>query len=149
MGSAPPGDGWVRFAAMRRQLAAATVFALSAGVVAGCGAEDHANDPRPPAPIEVTAKVDEEKVDVSPDKFGAGLVVLTISNQSPDPVQVGVDGPTAVTGGVIQPGQPGNLKVNFEEGEYEVTAGDEHAAQPAILEVGPERASSQNELLLP
>jgi len=133
---------------MRRQIAAATLAVL-AGVTAGCGADDHPNEPRPPSPIEVTAKVDNEKVDVSPSKFGAGLVVMTISNQSDDPVQMAVEGPTAVTGGVIQPGQPGNLKVDFKEGEYAVTAGEESLAKPALLTIGPERASSQNELLLP
>jgi hypothetical protein len=127
----------------------ASVAALVAGAVAGCGADDHPNEPRPPAPIEVTAKVDDEKVDVQPAKFGAGLVVMTISNQSDDPVQLAVEGPTARTGPVIEPGQPGNLKVDFEEGEYEVTAGEESNAQPALLTVGPERASSQNDLLLP
>jgi hypothetical protein len=134
---------------MRRGLVLASFAAVSAAAAAGCGAEDHPNDPRPPAPIEVTAKVDNEKVDVQPSNFGAGLVVMTISNQSDEPVQVAVEGPTARTGPVIEPGQPGNLKANFEEGEYEVTAGEESAAKPALLTVGPERASSQNDLLLP
>ena len=134
---------------MRRALVAASVAPLAAGLAVGCGAEDHANDPRPPAPIEVTAKVDDDRVDVQPSKFGAGLVVMTVSNQSDDPVQLAVEGPTARTGSVIEPGQPGNLKVDFEEGEYEVTAGEDSQARPALLPVGPERASSQNDLLLP
>ena len=134
---------------MRRGGAFASVAVLAAGGVAGCGAEDHPNDPRPPAPIEVTAKVDDEKVDVQPAKFGAGLVVMTISNQSGDPVEIGVEGPTGGTGPTIAPGQPGNFKFNFEQGEYIVSAGEESRARDALLEVGPERASSQNDLLLP
>jgi hypothetical protein len=117
--------------------------------VAGCGGEDHPNVPRAPSPIEVTAKVDESAVDVSPNEFGAGLVVMTISNQSEDPVQIGVEGPTAGEASMIEPGSVGNFKFNFEQGDYEVSPGDESRARPAVLTVGPERASSQNELLLP
>jgi hypothetical protein len=134
---------------MRKPLLVASVAALAAGAAAGCGAEDHANDPRPPSPIEVTAKVDDEKVDVSPSEFGAGLVVMTISNQSEDPVQIGVDGPTAGESGGIEPGSVGSFKFSFEQGDYEVSPGEESRAKPALLTVGPERASSQNELLLP
>ena len=133
---------------MRRGPVLASVAVVAVGV-AGCGADDHPNEPRPPAPIEVTAKVDDERVDVQPSKFGAGLVVMTISNQSDDPVQIAVEGPTFREGPVIAPGQPGNLKANFEEGEYEVTAGEDSNARPTLLTVGPERASSQNDLLLP
>ena len=132
---------------MRRVLA--SVGALAAVGVAGCGSDDHPNEPRPPAPIEVTARVDDERVDVQPSKFGAGLVVMTISNQSGDPVAIGVEGPTGGRGPTIAPGQPGNFKFNFQEGEYVVSAGEESQARDALLEVGPERASSQNDLLLP
>lgn len=123
--------------------------ALAAIAVAGCGAEDHPNEPRPPAPIEITARVSDDRVAVQPSEFGAGLVNMTISNQSDVPVEIAVDGPTGNTGPTIAPGQPGNFKFNFEEGEYEVSAGEESDASPAVLTVGPERASSQNELLLP
>jgi hypothetical protein len=146
---------------MRRGTALACVAAL-AGVGIGCGAEDHPNEPRPPAPIEITAKVDDERVDIEPSKFGAGLVVMTISNQSDDVIQLAVDGPCQAdvddessaadpcpTGPAIQPGQPGNFKLDFQEGEYTISAGDESSARPAVLSVGPERASSQNDLLLP
>lgn len=145
-----PHPSWVRFAAgMRKPLLVATVTALATGVAAGCGAEDHANEPRPASPIEVTAKVDEERIDVSPDEFGAGLVVMTISNQSEDPVQIGVEGPTAGESSGIEPGSVGSFKFNFEQGDYEVSPGEDSGARPALLTVGPQRASSQNELLLP
>ena len=134
---------------MRKPLLVACSIALAAGVAVGCGSEDHENEPRPPAPIEVTAKVDDQKVDVSPNEFGAGLVVMTISNQSGDPVQIGVEGPTAGESSGIEPGSVGSFKFNFEEGDYEVSPGEESGARPALLTVGPERASSQNELLLP
>jgi hypothetical protein len=134
---------------MRKPLLVASVIALAGATAAGCGAEDHANEPRPPSPVEVTAKVDDQRVDISPNEFGAGLVVMTISNQSADPVQIGVDGPTAGESSGIEPGSVGSFKFQFEEGDYEVSPGEESGARPAVLTVGPERASSQNELLLP
>jgi hypothetical protein len=146
---------------MRRGSALLCVAVLT-GAGIGCGAEDHPNEPRPPAPIEITAKVDDERVDIEPSKFGAGLVVMTISNQSDDVIQLAVDGPCQAdvddetsaadpcpTGPSIQPGQPGNFKLDFQEGEYTISPGDESDAKPAVLSVGPERASSQNDLLLP
>ena len=90
----PPGCG-LDLPAMRRGGAFASVAVLAAGGVAGCGSDDHPNDPRPPAPIEVTARVDDEKVAVQPAKFGAGLVVMTISNQSGDPSRSGSKDPPA------------------------------------------------------
>jgi hypothetical protein len=121
------------------------------GVVAvGCGTEDHPNEPRPPKPIEITARVDEEAVDVSPSEFGAGLTVFTISNQSDSVVELTVDGTVAATSAPIQPnGVSDDFKVDMREGEYEVTAGAESRAKPTQLVIGPERPSAQNELLLP
>lgn len=147
---APPAAGWVRFAAMpHRIVIVAALAVLATSLIAGCGADDHPNEPRPAAPVELTAKVDDRRVDIEPSEFGAGLAVLTVSNQSDDPVQIAVDGPTAAAGQVIEPGAVGNLKASFEEGTYEVTPGEESDARPATLEVGPPRPSSQNELLLP
>ena len=117
---------------------------------AGCGAEDHPNEPRPPKPIEITARVDDEVVDVSPAEFGAGLAVFTISNQSDQAVALTLDGPVAATSQQIEPGSvTDDFKVNLQEGEYEVTGGLESKAKPTELVVGPERPSAQDELLLP
>jgi len=131
-------------------------FVVGAGLAAlgiagvGCGSEDHPNEPRPPKPIEITARVDEEAVDVSPSEFGAGLTVFTISNQSDAVVELTVDGPVAATSPPIQPnGVSDDFKVDMQEGEYEVTAGEESRAKPTQLVIGPERPSAQNELLLP
>jgi hypothetical protein len=117
---------------------------------AGCGSEDHPNEPRPPKPIEITARVDNEVVDVSPREFGAGLVVFSISNQSDSPVELTLDGPVAAASNPIEPGNVSDdFKIELQEGEYEVTGGDESNARPTELVIGPERASAQDELLLP
>jgi hypothetical protein len=123
------------------------VFALGA---AGCGGDDHPNEPRPPTPFEVTAKVDEDKVAVSPSEFGAGLAVFTISNQTDDDVQLALEGPSeAVSEPIEAGGVTDGFKVPMEEGAYELTAGEDSRAKPAELLIGPKRKSSQNELLLP
>ena len=77
---------------MRGRSAAAGLL-LAAFIVAGCGSEDFPNEPRPPAPIELSAKVDNRKVTVDPDEIGAGLATFTISNQSRDDVQLAFEGP--------------------------------------------------------
>ena len=125
----------------------------AAALLAGCGGDsDFANDPRPAAPIVVTAKVDTEKVVVSPKEFGAGLVNITVSNQSEDPISLTLVGPAPednAESGEIPPGGVGNLKADVVEGDYEVNGGDRSDAKPAQITVGAERQSSKDELLLP
>jgi hypothetical protein len=124
-----------------------SVLAL-AGVLAGCGAKDFANDPRPPTPIEVSARVDSQRVQIAPDRFGAGLVNMTIANLSESAVTVDVSGPTQASTTQIQPGTPDYLRMSMKEGTYQVTA-SKHNIKPATIKVGPERPSSQNKVLEP
>jgi hypothetical protein len=126
-------------------LAAAGVAALAA---AGCGAEDHPNDPRPPAPIELSAKVDNQKVVVSPDKVGAGLADVTIANLNDDDVNLTFVGPADQAVDPILAGGITSVKLNLEQGRYELRS-DDDSLKPGILTVGPERPSAQNDLLLP
>jgi len=130
-------------------LAAAGVLGLGASA---CGEEDFPNEPRAPAPISVTAKVDSKKVIVSPDEFGAGQIEFTVSNQSEDPIRLTLVGPAPQddqSSAEVPPGSVGSLKAALTEGDYEANAGERSDARPAQLTVGPERPSSQNELLLP
>ena len=128
----------------------ASALAAIAVTAAGCGSDDHPNDPRPAKPIEVTARVDNDVVEVSPSKFGAGLVVFTISNQSDGAAALTVDGPVAASSQTLEPGAVSDdFKVDLQEGTYEVTGGEESQAKPQELVVGPARPSAQDELLLP
>ena len=131
-------------------LAAAVIAALGA---AGCGAEDFPNDPRPPAPIELTARVDDRKVEVSPIErdgapVGAGLANVTISNQTDSDQQLNFAGPVdrttdpVVANGVLE------FKIDLEEGEY-VVGTDDPSIDDMTFAVGPARPSAQNDLLLP
>jgi hypothetical protein len=143
---------WFREAAGKRcRLRAAAVGALVAAplLIGACGEDDFPNDPRPPSPIELTAAIDERSVIVSPASFGAGLVNLTVSNQTDEPTSLTLEGPTSAATNEIPPGGTGSLKANLEEGEYEATAGAEVDIRPAELTVGPARPTSQNELLQP
>jgi hypothetical protein len=117
-------------------------------VLAGCGAKDFPNNPRPPTPIEVSARVDSQRVQVAPDRFGAGLVNFTVANLSGAAITFDVTGPTKGSTTQIQPGAPDYLRMNMKEGTYQVTA-SKSKIKPATIKVGPERPSSQNNLLEP
>jgi hypothetical protein len=133
----------------RGRLASLGVSALLAGVVlAGCGAEDFPNNPRPATPIEISAKVDSQRVQVAPDSFGAGLVNFTVANLSGSPITFNVTGPTKGSTTEIQPGSPDYLRMDMKEGTYQVTA-SKPKIKPATISVGPKRPSSQNNLLEP
>lgn len=130
-----------------------TAAALGAAfAVAACGKDDFPNDPRPASPIELTAVINDREIRVSPstaESVGAGVVTFTISNQSQDPAALVLEGPTDQASNEIQPGGVGSIKVELEEGDYVVSAGESSDAREGSLGVGPPRESSQNDLLRP
>jgi hypothetical protein len=131
------------------------MLAIAAALALGVGAcgeeEDFANEPRPAAPINVSASVDSERVTVSPDRVGAGLAELTVANLSDQAVRVMLIGPGPddnPSTDEIPAGGVGNLRTELAEGDYEVSA-EGADVRPDRLTVGPRRPSSENELLLP
>ncbi len=130
-----------------------TAAALGAALaLAACGEDDFPNEQRPASPIEITALINDREVKVSPstpESVGAGLVTFTISNQSQDPATLVLEGPSDEASGEIPPGGTGSLKIELEEGDYLVSAGDDSNARESPLGVGPPRPSSQNDLLRP
>jgi hypothetical protein len=132
---------------------------IAALLLAGCGEDDTAdyqNKPRPPAPINVTAAIDTDRVRVSPVRFGSGPVVFIISNQSgaPQTVTFETDEIGGDSGGIrrstreIAERSTGQLKVDPPEGTYRLSASS-GSIRPAAIEVGERRESAQNELLQP
>lgn len=121
---------------------------LAVAAVAGCGSEDFANLPRPPSPVELSAKVDNSKVVLAPSRTGAGLAVITVSNQSSDAVQLDFSGPSRGSTSEISAGGVGTVQLPLKEGEYTV-APSVSSIEAATLKVGAERPSAQNDLLLP
>jgi hypothetical protein len=123
-----------------------TVLALAA---AGCG-DKFENEPRVPDTLQLSAKIGDEQLLMSPDKFGAGVVFISISNQTGSTATLQFRGPTEFTSDPVAPGGTSNLKVNLLSGDYEVTAsGADAFDKPVFLAVGPARPSAQNKTLLP
>ena len=132
-------------------------IAVALATVAGCGGdEDYANDPRPPAPINVTAAITDSRVSVSPQRFGAGPIVLVISNQSTSAQEVTFE--TDELGGEepgrtfnttpINPRGTATLKVEVRPGDWKLRTED-GAIQAAAVSVGKARETAQNDLLQP
>jgi hypothetical protein len=130
-------------------LAFAGVF-VSLLVATGCGStETRTNNPRPPSPINVGVKIDDEKISASPSRFGAGPIVMFVANQSTASHRLTLDGPQLRQSvGPINPQDTATLKVNVRPGEHtlSVNGGNVKARD---ISVGPERPSGQNELLQP
>jgi hypothetical protein len=130
---------------------------LFASVLAGCGDEggDYANKPRPATPINVTAAISDKKISISPKEFGAGPVVIIVSNQTGAEQTLTLQ--TEELGGSqpglkqktdpIAPRGTGTLKADVREGSYALSASE--GPKAATLEVGPERKSAQDQLLAP
>ena len=125
--------------------------------VAGCGGGgDYANKPRPPAPINVTAAITNARVSVSPQRFGAGPIVLIISNQSSTAQKVTFQ--TDELGGSqpgrkfdttpINPRGTATLKVDVRQGDWKLSTSD-GGIRAAAVTVGRKRKSAQGDLLQP
>jgi hypothetical protein len=127
---------------------AAAGLLLAALALGGCGRDDFENDPRPPVPAEISAKIGEQSVAVSPREFGAGLVNLTVANLTTEPGALVIRGPVNAETSEIPPAGATTLKLEMKTGAYEASA-DGIAANPANFTVGAERPSGQHDLLLP
>ncbi|MEJ7876773.1 MAG: hypothetical protein WKF62_08935 [Solirubrobacterales bacterium] len=139
----------VQFLGGSRAIVATVGCAMIVGV-SGCGEDDFENNPRPPSPVEVTAAIDKDSVSIAPSNLDAGLVVITISNQTEEPTELVIEGPTDVNSGEIPPRGTGTIKTALEEGDYRVSTGSsDEVIVPAGITVGPPGESSQNDLLLP
>ena len=125
--------------------------------LASCGDDsDYANNPRPPEPIVISASINNGKVSVSPQSFGAGPVTLIVANETERAQEITLEtdeiggsspGITQKTG-PINPGDTASLKADLKTGTYRVAAGDD-GIKAAALDVGKSRPSAQNELLQP
>jgi hypothetical protein len=133
------------------------IAAAALVTIVGCGGEDdYKNDPRPPAPINVTAAITNSKVSVSPQRFGAGPIVLVISNQSSSAQEVtfqtdelgGEEPGRTFSTTPINPRGTATLKVEVRQGDWRLGTRD-GGIRAAAVSVGRQRKSAQNELLQP
>jgi hypothetical protein len=134
-------------------LLAGGAFALAA--VSGCGGGDKfANKPRPPVPLQLTGVITEQRLTVSPNRVGAGPVIITVSNQTQRSHTITLEGEnTRETVGPVNPLDTARIQQTLAQGTYEVRAGSSQATpkeiRPAKLEIGPPRKSSSGDVLLP
>lgn len=160
------GRGRVRFA-----FAAAFVAALTA---IGCGSESHPNEPRPQPPTRVSVTLSDKGVLVQPHRIAFGPepkqqipqnqnhpqpktdakgpldVIFVISNQTDHQSYLQVHGrPKDVASPKFGPQSPATYQAELPTGSYYVTAEGVPPASTYLLFVGPDRTSSENDVLLP
>jgi hypothetical protein len=122
------------------------------GLAAGCGSQtNYANDPRPPSNGDVSAAITQGRIHVSPNKVGAGPLVLTVANlehRSYDVQLVPVAGGKSARSGPINPEGTATIQLTVEQGTYRIRVAS-GSITPDLLKVGKERKSAQTELLQP
>jgi hypothetical protein len=141
-----------------------TIEILGIGMiaVAGCGGgKQFANNPRPPVPINLSVYIDDARVSISPQTVGAGPVVFVVTNQASKAESMAIShaGSAIADTGPINPQGTAQVTVDFTPGDYLVatapTARTEAARatarpiRPALLRIGPPRASGSSQLLQP
>jgi hypothetical protein len=146
------GENGSRHGAARLIRLVATLAALAlAAVAAGCGGDDEArSEERPPVPINISINLNQQRVTASPDNFGAGPITMLVSNQTGASQTLTIDGPRLRRSvGPINPQDTATVRLRVEPGEFTVSAAESAGLREATLQVGPERPSGQNQLLLP
>jgi hypothetical protein len=143
-----------------RQAAVAACALTAALALASCGSDDskRTNAERPPAPIVISASINDDAISVSPKSFGAGPITLVISNQSTSSQQVTLEtadepggsspGVKAIATGPISPRETASVKGEVKQGTYALRVGADGVRAARIM-VGEQRPSAQNELLQP
>jgi hypothetical protein len=168
-GGAEQAGRWRR----SRSLLPAAALALAALAGAGCGAESHPNEPRPEVSVRVSVTIVPGEVIVQPrsiatgpektqqipqnqnhpqpptDRKGPLNVTLVAANQTGEEARLALRGPTDASSDPIYPRSPGTLHAELPTGTYLIAASGVPGARPAKLTVGPYRASSENDVLLP
>jgi hypothetical protein len=157
----------------RSRAAVAGVIGVFALALAGCGAETHPNEPRPQVALRVSVTITPKAITVQPAAIGVGpartqqipqnedhaqppiktdrpvTASIVIANQTRFDSQLQLRGPRDVSSVPIPANSPATLQTDLPTGTYIVTAADIPSARLGKLVVGPYRASSQNDVLLP
>ncbi|HEV7483014.1 MAG TPA: hypothetical protein VGO13_07935 [Solirubrobacterales bacterium] len=158
----------------RSRTAVAGVIGVFALALAGCGAETHPNDQRPQVALRVSVTITPKAITVQPAAIGVGpartqqipqneahaqppiknsnvpvTASIVIANQTRFDSKLRLRGPRDVSSVPIPAGSPATLQTDLPTGTYVVTAANVPSARLGRLVVGPYRASSQNDVLLP
>jgi hypothetical protein len=141
---------------------------------AGCGASTHSNDPRPAVSTRLSVVILPHQVIVQPLGVAHGPepsqqipqnqgqpqprikgdrkpldVTVVAANQTGEDAHIVIRGAKEVKSGPVYARSPATFQASLPTGSYTVLAADIPGARPAHFTVGPYRASSQSELLLP
>jgi hypothetical protein len=143
---------------MRTQMVGALSATVLVLVAAGCGGTGgYQNAARPPAVLTISIDVTGNGVALSPSHIGAGPAVLLIVNESGRSRNLTLTAPSGsgrscvaedASSGPINPQGTARMQLPLVEGACVVGVADGTLA-PARLAVGPERPSSQQDLLQP
>jgi len=157
----------------RGKAAALGALGALALVVTGCGAQSHTNDPRPQVALQVSVTINSGEILVQPGAIAvdgartqqipqnqnhaqppietdaAATVRIVAANQTESETRLRISGPSSATSVPIPGRSPGTLQTKLQTGTYTVTAQGVTGARPGKLIVGPYRASSENDVLLP
>jgi hypothetical protein len=153
---------------------AACLVGVLAVAAAGCGAESHPNDPRPQVALHVSVTITEKAITVQPARIGVNgartqqipqnqnhaqppirsskgplPVAIVVANETDSDSRLQLRGPRDLSSGPILANSPGTLQTELPTGTYAIAAADIPSAGLGKLVVGPYRASSQNDVLLP
>ncbi len=137
-------------------------------LLAGCGAKEHANDPRPAIATQITMGISRDKVSLSPRRVGVVpprvlrqaiqegvkqdtplLVWITVANLTNFDSRIQITGPRKETSPLVVANGTATFKAFLPTGDYLVSADDIPGAIAARLNVGPDRSSSANDLQIP
>jgi hypothetical protein len=143
-------------------------------VLAGCGAEEHVNDPRPQPPTRVSVAISSDAIDVQPGRIAIGPeptqqipqnahakqprvdskeplnVVFVAANLTETDTTLEIRGQgREFTSKPLYRNSNVTLQTILPTGVYRLSAADIPGARTAKLVVGPYRTSSENDLLLP
>ena len=147
---------------------------LAIVAAAGCGVEEHANEPRPQPSTRVSVAVGEDEITVQPGRIAVGPepsqqipqnvdaeqprvrsnapveVVLVAANLTDvdSHLEVRGAGANATSKPLVANGAIA-LQARLPTGVYSVRAAGLPGVKPGRLVVGPYRTSSENDLLLP
>jgi hypothetical protein len=156
-----------------RAFAAGCVVVALGLLAAGCGSEEHPNEPRPQPPTRVSVTVTPKAITVQPPRIAIGPepsqqipqnqharqpqvrskapvdVVFVTANLTNFDSQLEVRGPKSAKSGALVANGNNSLQAELPTGVYEVSAADIPSAKPVRFTVGPYRSSSENDLLLP
>jgi hypothetical protein len=157
----------------RARAAVAGAIGALALVAAGCGAESHPNHPRPQVATRVSVSITTKAVTVQPNGIGVGparsqqipqnqnhaqppirtkgpiVLVFVTANQTRTNAHLEIRGAKDASSGTIYANSSGTFQTELPTGSYAIGAAGIPSARPGKLIVGPYRASSQNDILLP